>query len=124
MSYFNAHFYNLFQAVDGLLEGHLVPPGTTAEHIEMMTRYRDIHLRTLKLLEDARVYGHVWTTKQITYCITECREEMRYNLEAVDCMIRNHLINLPQVSFFFSLYSGAECTEILFVVQHLQMLSC
>lgn len=67
----------------------------------MMTRYRDIHIRVLKLLEDARVYGHVWTTKQITCYLTECREELRYNAEATDCLIRNHLINLPQVNFVF-----------------------
>lgn len=63
----------------------------------MMSRYRDLHLRVLKLLEDNRVYGHAWTTKQITCCLTECREELRYNLEAIDCLIRNHLVNLLQV---------------------------
>lgn len=69
----------------------------------MMARYRDIHLRVLKLLEDARVYGHVWTAKQITCCLTDCREELRYNIEAVDCLIRNHLVNLPQVNIFLIL---------------------
>lgn len=85
------------QAVEGLLDGHIVQPGTSSEHVEIMTRYRDIHLRVLKLLEDARVYGHAWTTKQITYCITECRDELKYNLEAIDCLVRSHLVNMPQV---------------------------
>lgn len=84
------------QAVEGLLD--LAQPPASADPLEMMTRYRDIHLRVLKLLEDARVYGHIWTSKQITCCLTECREEMRYNIEAVDCLIRNHLVNMPQVS--------------------------
>lgn len=84
------------QAVEGLLD--LTQPATTVEPIEMTTRYRDMHIRVLKLLEDSRVYGHVWTSKQITCCLTECREESRYNIEAVDCLIRNHLVNMPQVS--------------------------
>lgn len=83
--------------MEGLLDGHIVQPNMGNEHLEMMGRYRDTHLRVLKLLEDARVYGHVWTTKQITCCLTECREELRYNIEAVDVLIRNHLVNLPQV---------------------------
>lgn len=87
-----------FQAVEGLLDGHIIQPGATNDHLEIMTRYRDIHIRVLKLLEDARVYGHVWTTKQITCYLTECREELRYNAEATDCLIRNHLVNLPQVN--------------------------
>lgn len=92
---FNVFF---FQAVEGLLDGYISQPGGTNEHVEMMNRYRDIHLRVLKLLEDARVYGHVWTTKQITFYLIECREDLRYNLEAVDCLIRNHLVNLVQVN--------------------------
>lgn len=84
--------------MEGLLDGHIVQPGANTDHVEMMTRYRDIHLRVLKLLEDARVYGHVWTAKQITCCLIECRDELKYNIEAVDCLIRNHLINMPQVS--------------------------
>lgn len=85
------------QAVEGLLDGHIVSPAASTEQVELMTRYRDIHLRVLKLLEDARVYGHVWTTKQITCCLSECRDELKYNIEAIDCLIRNHLINMPQV---------------------------
>uniref|UniRef100_A0A2A4JSL1 CCR4-NOT transcription complex subunit 1 n=1 Tax=Heliothis virescens TaxID=7102 RepID=A0A2A4JSL1_HELVI len=113
----------LQKAVEGLLDGHIVQPGTSSEHVEMMARYRDIHLRVLKLLEDQRVYGHVWTTKQITCCITECREELRYNIEAVDCLIRNHLINLPQYDLALAhmMDSGNNYMAVAFAMQLVQL---
>lgn len=113
----------LQKAVDGLLDGHLVPPGASNEHIEMMARYRDIHLRVLKLLEDARVYGHVWTSKQITCCLIECREELRYNIEAVDCLIRNHLVNLPQydIALAHMMDNGNNYVAVAFAMQLVQL---
>ncbi|XP_046976723.1 CCR4-NOT transcription complex subunit 1 isoform X2 [Vanessa cardui] len=116
--------YTLLQrAVEGLLDGHIVQPGTNPEHAEMMTRYRDIHLRVLKLLEDARVYGHAWTTKQITYCVTECRDELRYNLEAIDCLVRNHLINLPQYDLALAhlMDNGNNYLAVAFAMQLVQL---
>ena len=35
-------------------------------------------------------------TASIFRCLTECREEYRYNLEAVDALIRAHLVNMQQ----------------------------
>ncbi|XP_028158928.1 CCR4-NOT transcription complex subunit 1 isoform X2 [Ostrinia furnacalis] len=115
----------LQKAVEGLLDSHIVSvaQGGSAEHVEMMTRYRDIHLRVLKLLEDGRVYGHVWTTKQITYCLTECREELRYNIEAVDCLVRNHLINLPQydIAMAHLMDNGNNYMAVAFGMQLVQL---
>ncbi|CAH4038649.1 unnamed protein product [Pieris brassicae] len=116
--------YTLLQrAVEGLLDGHIVQPGTNTEHVEMMTRYRDIHLRVLKLLQDARVYGHAWTTKQITSCIVECRDELKYNLEATDCLIRNHLVNLPQYDLALAhlMDSGNNYVAVAFAMQLVQL---
>ncbi|XP_061382387.1 CCR4-NOT transcription complex subunit 1 isoform X1 [Danaus plexippus] len=116
--------YTLLQrAVEGLLDGHIVQPGTNPEHAEMMTRYRDIHLRVLKLLEDARVYGHAWTTKQITYCVSECRDELRYNLEAIDCLVRNHLINMPQYDLALAhlMDNGNNYVAVAFAMQVVQL---
>ncbi|CAG4984058.1 unnamed protein product [Parnassius apollo] len=113
----------LQRSVEGLLDGHIAQPGANTEHVEMMTRYRDIHLRVLKLLEDARVYGHVWTTKQITCCLTECRDELRYNIEAVDCLIRNHLINLPQYDLALAhlMDNGNNYMAVAFAMQLVQL---
>ncbi|XP_045510260.1 CCR4-NOT transcription complex subunit 1 isoform X1 [Colias croceus] len=116
--------YTLLQrAVEGLLDGHIVQPGASNEHVEMMTRYRDIHLRVLKLLEDARVYGHAWTTKQITCCVTECRDELKYNLEAIDCLVRNHLVNLPQYDLALAhlMDSGNNYVAVAFAMQLVQL---
>ncbi|KAJ2954200.1 hypothetical protein O0L34_g2438 [Tuta absoluta] len=113
----------LQKAVEGLLDGHIVQPGASSDHVEMMSRYRDIHLRVLKLLEDARVYGHVWTTKQITCCLTECREELRYNIEAIDCLIRNHLVNLPQydIALAHMMDNGNNYMAVAFAMQLVQL---
>ncbi|XP_030040329.1 CCR4-NOT transcription complex subunit 1 isoform X2 [Manduca sexta] len=113
----------LQKAVEGILDGHIVQSAVSSEHIEMMGRYRDIHLRVLKLLEDARVYGHVWTTKQITCCITECREELRYNIEAVDCLIRNHLVNMPQydIAMAHMMDNGNNYMAVAFAMQLVQL---
>lgn len=32
----------------------------------------------------------------MTRCWAECREEFRYNLDVLDCLVRAHLINLQQ----------------------------
>lgn len=29
-------------------------------------------------------------------CLIECRDEYKYNVEAVELLIRNHLVNMPQ----------------------------
>lgn len=50
------------QAVEGMLDGLTSMPNDP----EMMIRYRDIHLRILKALQDPRAYGIQWTNKQVT----------------------------------------------------------
>ncbi|EFX83700.1 hypothetical protein DAPPUDRAFT_315608 [Daphnia pulex] len=37
-----------------------------------------------------------WTNHQVTRCWAESREEFRYNLDILDCIVRAHLINLQQ----------------------------
>ncbi|KAJ8667643.1 hypothetical protein QAD02_009306 [Eretmocerus hayati] len=64
---------------------------------EALMKYRELLLRVLKGLQDPRAYGMQWTNKHITRILTECREEFKYsNFDAVDCLIRSHLISLPQ----------------------------
>ncbi|GBP76975.1 CCR4-NOT transcription complex subunit 1 [Eumeta japonica] len=116
---FMSGFALLQKAVEGLLDSHIIVPGNNTEIVEAMNRYREIYLRVLKLLEDARVYGHVWTTKQITLCLTQCRDELRFNLEAVDCLIQNHLINWPQydIALVHMMDNGNNYVAVAFAMQ-------
>jgi CCR4-NOT transcription complex subunit 1 len=59
------HFFFHFQAVEGILDGS----PSMATDPELMIRYRDIHLRVLKALQDPRAYGMQWTNKQVTRCV-------------------------------------------------------
>jgi CCR4-NOT transcription complex subunit 1 len=52
----------VFQAVEGMLDCLTSMPNDP----ELMIRYRDIHLRVLKALQDPRAYGMQWTNKQVT----------------------------------------------------------
>ncbi|XP_014478138.1 PREDICTED: CCR4-NOT transcription complex subunit 1 isoform X5 [Dinoponera quadriceps] len=84
----------LKKAVEGLLDGPTISSGVIDS--EVVLRYRDMHLRILKCLQDPRAYGMQWTNKHVTRCLIESREEFRYNFEGVDCLIRSHLVSLPQ----------------------------
>lgn len=113
----------LQKAVEGMLDGLTVAPGSGSDQVEAISRYRDIHTRALKLLQDTRAYGHLWTTKQITRCLTECREEMRYNLDAVDWLIRSHLVNMPQYDLALaqSMDNGNNYMAVAFSMQLVQL---
>uniref|UniRef100_UPI00358E5F7C CCR4-NOT transcription complex subunit 1-like isoform X3 n=1 Tax=Myxine glutinosa TaxID=7769 RepID=UPI00358E5F7C len=80
----------LQKAVEGLLDS------SVGGDSEMLLRHRECHLLILKALQDPRAYGPVWTSKQVTRCLLECREEYKYNVEAVELLIRHHLVNLQQ----------------------------
>ncbi|VVC86298.1 unnamed protein product [Leptidea sinapis] len=86
-------FALLQRAVDGLLDSHTPHQSSSPEHIDMMNRYRDTHLRVLKLLEESRLYGPAWTTNQITCYVSECRDELKYNLEAYDLALAHLMDN-------------------------------
>ncbi|XP_011168409.1 CCR4-NOT transcription complex subunit 1 isoform X1 [Solenopsis invicta] len=91
----NAAMALLKKAVEGLLDGPILNSGVI-ESENLIQRYRELHLRILKCLQDPRAYGMQWTNKHVTRCLIECREDYRYNFEAVDYLIRSHLISLPQ----------------------------
>ncbi|XP_072946619.1 CCR4-NOT transcription complex subunit 1-like [Epargyreus clarus] len=85
----------LRRAVEGFLDSQPAPPGNV-EQAELVTRYRDIHLRVLRLLGDARVYGRAWAGKHVACAALECRDELRYNAEAADCLRAQRLLDMPQ----------------------------
>lgn len=78
---------DIFQAVEGLLDGPMFNSGVI-DSDNLIQRYRELHLRILKCLQDPRAYGMQWTNKHVTRCLIECREDYRYNFEAVDYLIR------------------------------------
>ncbi|RZF38916.1 hypothetical protein LSTR_LSTR005163 [Laodelphax striatellus] len=105
------------KAVEGLLDGSA--PGNDPEAI---VRYRELHLRVLKTLQDPRAYGIQWINKQVTRCLIESREEYRYNLEAVDILIRQHLVNLHQYDQHIaqSMENGINYVAVAFAMQLVQ----
>uniref|UniRef100_A0A8C1IKD6 CCR4-NOT transcription complex subunit 1 n=1 Tax=Cyprinus carpio TaxID=7962 RepID=A0A8C1IKD6_CYPCA len=80
----------LQKAVEGLLDA------TSGADTDLLLSYRECHLLVLKALQDGRAYGPQWCNKQITRCLIECRDEYKYNVEAVELLIRNHLVNMQQ----------------------------
>jgi CCR4-NOT transcription complex subunit 1 len=68
-------------------------------HIPLTTRARDLYLVILKALADARAYGQVWSTKQITRCFLE-RQLANQSTpplagELFEILMKSGLINLP-----------------------------
>ncbi|XP_067012333.2 CCR4-NOT transcription complex subunit 1 isoform X3 [Anabrus simplex] len=108
----------LQKAVEGLLDGLTQLSG---DH-DYMIRYRDMHIRVLKSLQDHRAYGIQWTNKQVTRCLIECREEYRYNLDAVDCLIRAHLVNMQQYDLHLAhaMENGMNYVAVAFAMQLVQ----
>lgn len=82
-----------FKAVEGLIDG---APQSAAIDPDMTLRFKDAHLRVLKALQDPRMYGVQWTNKHVTRCLMECREELRFNSEPLECLMRSGLVNVPQ----------------------------
>ncbi|CAK8681219.1 CCR4-NOT transcription complex subunit 1-like isoform X2 [Clavelina lepadiformis] len=82
----------LQKAVEGLLDS----PGQGSVEQDALVRYRECHLLILKALQDQQVYGPQWTNKHVTQCLINHRDEYKYNVEAVELLIRSHLVNMQQ----------------------------
>lgn len=70
--------------------------GLGVEHTDPMKVYRELHLRVLRLMQNGRTFGANWTNRSITKFMIECREEVRYNMEAVDLLISSSFVNMAQ----------------------------
>uniref|UniRef100_A0A667XKI2 CCR4-NOT transcription complex subunit 1 n=1 Tax=Myripristis murdjan TaxID=586833 RepID=A0A667XKI2_9TELE len=106
------------KAVDGLLDA------TSGADADLLLRYRECHLLVLKALQDGRAYGPQWCNKQITRCLIECREEYKYNVEAVELLIRNHLVNMQQYDLHLaqSMENGLHYMAVAFAMQLVKLL--
>ncbi|XP_019755712.2 CCR4-NOT transcription complex subunit 1 isoform X2 [Dendroctonus ponderosae] len=60
----------------------------------VVLRFKEIVLKILKTIQG--IFSQEWVTKLVTRCLIETREEQRYNLEAVDTLIKASLVNVPQ----------------------------
>uniref|UniRef100_A0A803XKA3 CCR4-NOT transcription complex subunit 1 n=1 Tax=Meleagris gallopavo TaxID=9103 RepID=A0A803XKA3_MELGA len=108
----------LQKAVEGLLDA------TSGADADLLLRYRECHLLVLKALQDGRAYGSPWCNKQITRCLIECRDEYKYNVEAVELLIRNHLVNMQQYDLHLaqSMENGLNYMAVAFAMQLVKIL--
>ncbi|GIX80669.1 CCR4-NOT transcription complex subunit 1, partial [Caerostris extrusa] len=108
-------FTLLQKTVEGFLEGMCQPFADN----DISLRFRDGFLMVMKALYDSRVCGPLCTSKQVTRWLIESREECRYNPEAVDLLIRNHLINLPTYDLHLtqSMENGLNGMAVTFAMQ-------
>ncbi|XP_038857443.1 CCR4-NOT transcription complex subunit 1 isoform X16 [Salvelinus namaycush] len=108
----------LQKAVEGLLDA------TSGADADLLLRYRECHLLVLKALQDGRAYGPLWCNKQITRCLIECRDEYKYNVEAVELLIRNHLVNMQQYDLHLaqSMENGLHYMAVAFAMQLVKLL--
>ncbi|CAH0762465.1 unnamed protein product [Bemisia tabaci] len=107
------------KCVEGLLDNLAPIPNDQ----ELAIRYRELHLRVLKTLQDQRAFGPQWTSKYVTKCLMECREEFKYNLEAIDVLVRSHLVNIPQYDLHVaqSMDNGLNYVAVAFAMQLVQL---
>ena len=81
------------KAVESLLEG-LTPHIGQPVETESLARYRDANLLVLRALADERAYGVNWTQARVTAALVEARDDIKYNPDAVDCLIRSGMVKL------------------------------
>lgn len=75
-------------------------------------------------MQDPRVYGHQWTNKMVTTFLTDWREDQqRYNIDAVDTLLKSGLINIPQYDLALAqcMENGINYVAVSFAMQLLQL---
>ncbi|XP_033113474.1 CCR4-NOT transcription complex subunit 1-like isoform X3 [Anneissia japonica] len=104
----------LQKAVEGLMEGYI--PLSLDPEIAM--RYQNTHLLVLKALQDQRAYGPQWTNKQVTRMVCEHRGEQKYNLDAIEALLRAHLITLQAYDLHIaqSMDNGMNPTSVTYAM--------
>ncbi|XP_069757058.1 CCR4-NOT transcription complex subunit 1 isoform X5 [Narcine bancroftii] len=108
----------LQKAVEGLLDA------TSGADPDLLLRYRECHLLVLKALQDGRAYGSQWCNNKITRCLIECRDEYKYNVDAVELLIRHHLVNMQQYDIHLaqSMENGLNYMAVAFAMQLVKIL--
>lgn len=108
----------LQKTINGLME--LYTNNTTEQ--ELMGRFRDCHILVLKCLQDPRAYGPVWLKKQVTRALVERSDDHKYNLEALDCLIRSQLVSMQQFDVYLVqlMENGINYMAVAFAMQLIQ----
>lgn len=69
-------------------------------HSFWSTRFELFHLKCV-------VEVHFLKGVQFFRCLIECRDEYKYNVEAVELLIRNHLVNMQQYDLHLAQVKGS-----------------
>ncbi|XP_050435609.1 CCR4-NOT transcription complex subunit 1 isoform X4 [Adelges cooleyi] len=107
------------KVVESYLDG-LSPSAN--QDLDMSIRYRDIHLSIFRAFQDPRAYNLQWTNKTITKALMESRDELRFNLDAVDLLIRAGMVNISMYDMHLALSidNGTNYVAMAYVKQFLQ----
>ncbi|PVD20962.1 hypothetical protein C0Q70_19125, partial [Pomacea canaliculata] len=110
----------LQKAVEGLLDQYSL---SSINDQELLLRFRECNLLVLKGLQDNSAFGSA-TSKEVTRCLLSCHEDFRYNIDAVDILIRSGLVSLQQYDAFLSsvIENGLNSVAVSFAMQLLQRL--
>lgn len=87
------------KAVVGLLESL---QGLDQERQDVKLTIRECHLMVLKAMQEIRTFGQSWTNKQVTRCLIEASDQYKYNVEAIDSLIRSQLVNMSQYDMYLA----------------------
>ncbi|KAL1517994.1 hypothetical protein ABEB36_001684 [Hypothenemus hampei] len=98
------------------LQDCLVP--TLSDTDPVVLRFKDFNVKILKTLQG--IFSQQWVSKLVTRYLTDCRDEQqRYNIDAVDTLIKSGLVNVPQydVSLAQCLENGLNYMGVSFAMQ-------
>ncbi|XP_030756048.1 CCR4-NOT transcription complex subunit 1 isoform X2 [Sitophilus oryzae] len=102
------------------LQDCLVP--TLSDNDPVVLRFKEVIIRILKAIQG--IASQQWTNKLVTRYLTECREEQqRYNIDAVDTLIKSGLVNVPQYDMALAqcLENGLNYMGVSFAMQLVEL---
>lgn len=113
-------YYIFLQCVESLQDS-LGPSLNDGDPV--VSRFKDNIIRILKSFQDPRMYGQQWTNKLVTRFLTECREEYRCNIDAVDTLIKAGLVHVPQYDLALTqcMENGLNYMGVSFAMQLVQL---
>ncbi|XP_048577201.1 CCR4-NOT transcription complex subunit 1 isoform X2 [Nematostella vectensis] len=105
----------LQKATEGLLDGITPMPSDQ----ELALRFRDCHLIVLRGLQDHRAYGPVWASKHVTKFVCDCPPDLKFNVEAIDLLVRSHLLSAPEFDLHLvqCIENGHNLSALHFAIQ-------
>lgn len=111
------------KAVENLLEGLIAQNEPSPIETEALARYRDANLLIFRAIADSRAFGQVWTNAKVTQFLIEAKEELRYNLDAVNSLIQFSFLNLQEYDKYLaaSMENGANVLATKFAMRICQI---